>query len=69
MHEFPRSTSQAGARVKFESQASSSQGPTIIFLSFFLLVMTSGCYSLLYDDVLVVNGKINFQVCNIFRFN
>ena len=31
--------------------------------------MSSGYYSLLYNDVLVVNEKKkkNFQVCNVFR--
>ena len=60
------------ARVKLEPESSSShepsssQGPTFIFLSFFfLLPMTSGCYSLLYNDVLVVNGKKKLT----FRFS
>ena len=54
VHEFPRCTSQA--RVPSSShEPSSSQGPTFIFLFFFL--MSSGCYSLSNNDVLVINGK------------
>ena len=62
------------ARVKLEPESSSShepsssQGPTLIFLSFFFLFMSYGCYSLFYSDVPVVNGKNNFHVCNIFRY-
>ena len=62
------------ARVKLEPELSSShepsssQGPTFIFLSFFfLLLMSSGCYSLLYNDVLVVNGKkLTFRFATFF---
>ena len=56
--EFTRSTSHASARVKFESRAKSEPGSNFYFSLFFLLLlMSSGCYSLLYYDVLVVIGK------------
>ena len=62
------------ARVNFESRATVRVRVQLLFFSFFLLVllMSSSCYSLLYNDELVVNGKLknyfNFQVCNIFHY-
>ena len=46
--------------------SSSSQDPTFILIFFSLLFIASDCYS--RNDVQVVNGKINFQVCNIFHY-
>ena len=49
------------AQVKFKSRSN------FFYFSFFFLLMSSGCYSLLYNDVLVVKYRTNnFQVCNIF---
>lgn len=55
--------SEVKSRVKFES------GFNFYFSFISLLLMSSGYYSLLYNDVLVVNvkKKKNFQVCNVFR--
>ena len=55
------------ALLSLRSLLSSSQDST--FLSFLsLLFTTSVCYSLLYNDVLMENGEINFQVDNIFNY-
>ena len=61
--EFTCRTSRVRARVKYEP--SSSQDPSFIFIFFSLLFISSDCYS--PNDVQVVNGKSNFQVCDIFH--
>ena len=54
------SSSTSQVRAKFES------GSNFYFYFFSLLFISShDCYS--RNDVQVVNGKINFQVCNIFH--
>ena len=49
------------ALVKLEPESSSSQGHLLFLLLslffLFLILMSSGCYSLLYNNVLVGNGK------------
>ena len=62
--EFTCRTSQVRVRARVKYEPSSSQDPAFIFI-FFSSFISSDCYSL--NDVQVVNGKINFQICNIFH--
>ena len=56
--ESSSSSSTSQVRAKFESGSN-------FYFYFYLLFISSDCYS--RNDVQVVNGKINFQVCNIFH--
>ena len=58
-------TSQVQVQVRVKYEPSSSQDPTFIFIFFLFLFISSDCNS--RNDVQVVNGKINFQACNIFH--
>ena len=60
--EFTCRTSQ----VRVEPESSTSQVRVRIQLLFLFLFISSDCYSV--NDVQVLNGKINFQVCNIFQY-
>lgn len=55
--EFTGSTSQVRAQVTFKSQAKFESRSNFYISRFFLIFMSSGCCSLYYNDVLVVNGK------------
>ena len=57
--ESSSSSSTSHVRAKFES------GSNFYFYFFSVLFISSDCYS--RNDVPVVNGKLNFQVCNIFH--
>ena len=63
--EFTCRTSQVRVRARVKYEPSSSQDPTFIFIFFSLLFISSDRYS--RNDLQVANGKIHFQVCNIFH--
>ena len=50
------------------TQFTKFESGSIFFSFFFLLFMTSACYSLLKNDALMENWQINFQVYDIFHY-